>query len=244
MGSSRRNHLWLLPAVYYLGFLLILILYWFVYALDHEWHRTWLQGEDRLAELLTFAAFFLGFVLMVFFLKKFWRTMNRWTRAYFICITIFFFMCAGEEISWAQRVFGFATPESMLAKNEQEEFNLHNLHYEHFHPADIASLFMQFFGIVLPVLACRSTFRLDGRWRRYVAPLYMVPCFVFAQALNTLQGKIKPWLAGHFGQDLAVMVRTDTRELTEMFWGLCILLTVCALYAAWDRYELGPDGRA
>jgi hypothetical protein len=243
MGTSQRNHLWLLPVVYYLGFLLILISYWFAYALDHEWHREWLQGEDRLGELLTFVAFFLAFVFMVFLLKDFWRKMNKWTRVYFVGITLFFFMCAGEEISWAQRVFGFATPASMLEKNEQEEFNLHNLDYEHFHPADVASIFMQFFGIVLPVLACRSMFRSDGRWRRFVAPLYMVPCFVFAQALNAAQSRIKPWLAEQFGTSLAVMVRTDTRELTEMFWGICVMLTACALYAAWEQYKPGLDAQ-
>jgi hypothetical protein len=36
---------------------------------------------------------------------------------------------------------------------------------------------------------------------------------------------------------MAIMVRSDTRELTEMFWGLCMLLTACALYAAWERYK-------
>lgn len=35
-------------------------------------------------------------------------------------------VCLGEEISWGQRVFGFATPE-MLAANVQDEANLHNL---------------------------------------------------------------------------------------------------------------------
>ena len=34
---------------------------------------------------------------------------------------------AEEEISWGQRIFGFATPEFLLPLNYQKEFNVHNL---------------------------------------------------------------------------------------------------------------------
>ena len=34
---------------------------------------------------------------------------------------------AGEEISWGQRLFGFATPEFLKTVNAQDEFNVHNI---------------------------------------------------------------------------------------------------------------------
>ena len=34
---------------------------------------------------------------------------------------------AGEEISWGQRIFGFATPDWLMRLNDQEEFNVHNI---------------------------------------------------------------------------------------------------------------------
>ncbi len=34
---------------------------------------------------------------------------------------------AGEEISWGQRLFGFATPEFLKTVNTQDEFNVHNI---------------------------------------------------------------------------------------------------------------------
>lgn len=37
-----------------------------------------------------------------------------------------FFLMGGEEVSWFQRLIGFATPESIAARNWQGEFNLHN----------------------------------------------------------------------------------------------------------------------
>ncbi|HEV7309822.1 hypothetical protein [Ensifer sp.] len=38
-----------------------------------------------------------------------------------------FFVIGMEEISWMQRVFGFATPEGLMAINKQQELNLHNI---------------------------------------------------------------------------------------------------------------------
>ncbi|MEX2445933.1 MAG: hypothetical protein WD734_01230 [Dehalococcoidia bacterium] len=37
------------------------------------------------------------------------------------------FMACGEEVSWGQHTFGFATPPAIAEQNEQEEFNVHNL---------------------------------------------------------------------------------------------------------------------
>jgi hypothetical protein len=236
MSKDDRGPYWLLPAVYYLAYVLMLVLYWFAYALDEAWHRAWLQGEDKLAEFLTLAAFFLAFATMSWTLWKYRAFMGRWTRLYLGGVALFCFVCAGEEISWAQRVIGFDTPDTILNRNEQREFNLHNLDFEHIHPQAIAALFMEGFGIVLPILGCRHTFRPSGRWRRYVAPFYMVPCFAFAESLTTVQRLLKPWLAEKFGKDVMVVVRSDTRELTEMFWGLCLWLSACAICAAWRRH--------
>ncbi|WDZ77367.1 hypothetical protein PWG15_02285 [Ensifer adhaerens] len=38
-----------------------------------------------------------------------------------------FFVIGMEEISWMQRVFGIVTPEGLLAINNQQELNLHNI---------------------------------------------------------------------------------------------------------------------
>ena len=39
------------------------------------------------------------------------------------------FIFAGEEISWGQRVFGFATPEVLGEMNTQDELNIHNIKF-------------------------------------------------------------------------------------------------------------------
>lgn len=42
-------------------------------------------------------------------------------------LTLLCLFAAGEEISWGQRIFSFATPEFFLQHNAQRETNLHNL---------------------------------------------------------------------------------------------------------------------
>lgn len=42
-------------------------------------------------------------------------------------LAMLMFVCAGEEISWGQRIFNWKTPESLSAINAQNETNLHNL---------------------------------------------------------------------------------------------------------------------
>jgi hypothetical protein len=39
----------------------------------------------------------------------------------------FFVICGGEEISWGQRILGFAGPDALIEINKQEETNLHNI---------------------------------------------------------------------------------------------------------------------
>ncbi len=44
---------------------------------------------------------------------------------------------AGEEISWGQRIIGFATPDYLLDNNIQEELNLHNIRTKYTDQFDI-----------------------------------------------------------------------------------------------------------
>lgn len=44
-------------------------------------------------------------------------------------LALFFFVAFGEELSWGQHYFGFATPEQLEGLNQQKELNLHNLSF-------------------------------------------------------------------------------------------------------------------
>ena len=56
-----------------------------------------------------------------------WREPSLYRRCVYIIGGVAMVFAAGEEISWGQRIFGFATPDFLLPLNESKEFNVHNI---------------------------------------------------------------------------------------------------------------------
>ena len=79
-----------------------------------------LGREDGVFEWLT-VVFFLVASTLFFFA---WRESGN---AIFLLLALALFLGAGEEISWGQRLLGFATPQALASVNAQQEFNIHNL---------------------------------------------------------------------------------------------------------------------
>ena len=115
--------------------------------------------EDGFFEWLTALCYFISFLLLVLIYKK-----NKNIFILFLGIVMFF--GAGEELSWGQRIFGFATPEAVNQVNVQHEFNLHNTvlfdsrHLDMklktgieklFEMNFLLKLFFACFGILLPI---------------------------------------------------------------------------------------------
>jgi hypothetical protein len=87
----------------------------------------------------------------------------------------------GEEISWGQRLFGWATPDALDEVNAQGETNLHNIR------GVLAILNMVMLGIAAAAAALPMAWRLraGGRPRGFaeallVPPLFVVPAFLLA----------------------------------------------------------------
>jgi len=53
---------------------------------------------------------------------------HRFLRLWLGLLALLFVFVGGEEISWGQRMFGFATPEKLEVVNVQGEFTLHNVY--------------------------------------------------------------------------------------------------------------------
>jgi hypothetical protein len=128
-----------------------------------------LTAEDGLVESYGALAFFIA---AVFFWVAWSRSEgfgNRLGRIHFrknaayLLLAVLFFFAAGEEISWGQRLFGWATPESLAEINRQGETNIHNLApFQHGAVIDIY-LFFNLFWIGLcvgvPLLALAQPIR-------------------------------------------------------------------------------------
>lgn len=83
-----------------------------------------LTREDGLVENLTAVAFFLaGLLLFAMALAE----RSGFQRGIYMLGGLVMTFACGEEISWGQRIFGFATPDFLMDVNNQGEFNVHNI---------------------------------------------------------------------------------------------------------------------
>ena len=88
-----------------------------------------LTQEDHWVEYLTAVWFLVGGLLLVgtALAERSWRR-----RGVYVLGAAALLFVAGEEISWGQRILGFATPDALAALNRQDEFNVHNIRYVSF----------------------------------------------------------------------------------------------------------------
>jgi hypothetical protein len=86
--------------------------------------------EDHWIENLTAIGYGVG---GIFFFIAAWRVpllrqrARAWAPVMTICWGLIGIFCAGEEISWGQRIFHIKTPEIIAEDSTQDEINLHNL---------------------------------------------------------------------------------------------------------------------
>ena len=244
---SSSTQTWRAPLLGIAFFVLLYIGYWAIYALSHDAHMFWFGGsatsssEDRAFEWLGFAGFVGAGILSVLIYRQRGKV-PAWIMLYFLGIGLFYLVCAGEEISWGQRVFGWETPEGIAAINEQGETNLHNLENLPVHPKDIVSWFMKLFGIGLPIAFFLAFRKRDHLLRHCVAPLSLAPLFIFVEVFNKLEEPIRARVEALFDNNAGLLVRTQHEEIMEMYWGLCVLFAAVSLYRYWRKHAATVPG--
>jgi len=134
-----------------------------------------------------------------------------------ILIGLGFIFCAGEELSWGQRIFAIETPEWFEARNQQHEMNVHNLIIGDISLnkvvfGKILSLSLAFYLFVLPSLS--------GRFSRinHIVERFGLPLPTRTQALAFLPALVLP--------DLLIS-SAETDELREACGCLMIMILFC-----------------
>ena len=134
--------------------------------------------EDHYFENVGALSFFATSVL--FFIAFLYARQAKafWVKQLFcLAFALLFFFGAGEEISWGQRIFNVATPESINAVNMQGEINVHNL---------------SFGGVTIPF----ETF-FDLLWLSYTVVLPLAAMFIKPfEKFATRFVPIVPWAVG------------------------------------------------
>lgn len=103
----------------------IAIMYYAVFDIEHY---EFIMQEDYLVEYGS-ALFWLlaAVIILIQTLVLLFRKPNKYQLVINMVLIIFFIICAGEEISWGQRIFHFKTPEFFKLINVQNETTLHNI---------------------------------------------------------------------------------------------------------------------
>lgn len=146
------------------------------------------------AFLLASVAFFVAYGYSSGLTNHFGMFQTQRNLFYFL-LGLLFLICFGEEISWGQRLFNWATPDWLEARNIQGETNLHNIELFHGSNPDgtprtgfesllkmnrLFSLFWLLFCVVTPL-----AYRISRRLRKWcdwiglpIVPLWIGGLFV------------------------------------------------------------------
>lgn len=141
--------------------------------------------EDRLLEWCTFFGYLAAGIIFVRTCLV--RHRGNLLRGWFLLfLALGCFFIAGEEISWGQRLFRFATPAIITEHNFQNEFNLHNMgDFGRDWPRRIYMLGMFCYLVLLPVLS--RVFVSLSSWARklgiVVPPLLLATPFILSLVL-------------------------------------------------------------
>ena len=86
----------------------------------------YMYGELGLIENLTVIFLIVAIIACIFFLLSENSSNLVSVRVWILLFLIGCIYYLGEEISWGQHYFGWATPEGWSSVNDQQETNLHN----------------------------------------------------------------------------------------------------------------------
>lgn len=160
-----------------------------------------------------------GIVAFVMVARKYVRQRNWLAMATAILVAIVLFVMVGEELSWGQRIFGWATPDSFASINEQSETNLHNLATQVFQNTLYFGGWLLLIGLAFwrqslaGVLQQFKPLRFLSDWLPPIAfVLIFAPVFGFCDPLHSETGI-------YYGSNLFIVIAT-----------LVILIAMCIKY--------------
>lgn len=191
-------------------------------------------SEDSWVESVGAAAFLAASVLFLLYFLTLVRhggvRSAPLKAAVLLGLSVAFFVGAGEEVSWGQRLVGFATPESLEAVNRQDEFNVHNVRSVGRAVELFFALLWGTLAVVVPV-ASRASRRLARLLHRVVPvfPLGLGMLFVLNYLVARLAYVVVPSASAYESIYPAVHSVTEIKETN-----FAVLFALAAVYC-WQR---------
>jgi hypothetical protein len=161
-------------------------------ALDRPLYRAFVN-EDALVEWVQFATLVALIPLGSAIAIRLWRRRERSFAIVFALAAVAAAFIAGEEISWGQRLLGWATPEELALLNNQGETNIHNIG----EVLAFMNLGMFLVTVVAGVIPFVWRWGAGGRPRDVstlilVPPLFLATSFLFAGAFRLFRYALMP----------------------------------------------------
>jgi hypothetical protein len=147
----------------------------------------WLTAEDSVIEVMQFLQVLIAGLLFAINVLLLLRRRNFPVGLLYLLVALGAVFIAGEEIAWGQRIFGWATPQSLQEINVQNETTLHNISWAH--TLFIwAALLAGMYGTILPLLkaAVEPKFSATMSWL-LIPPLCLVPAFAVPFGYRTIR---------------------------------------------------------
>ena len=222
-----------LPPAFYVGAPLLVV----VVPYAAQWlggPQPWLYHESGAIEWATVVFLLVG----IFYAARVLRlTLGRGLRL--LCVWAVLLLLgavyfAGEELSWGQHVFQWATPEQWQRLNDQEETNLHNVHslFDQL-PRALLTLGALIGGVAVPLYRRYGARRLrllsdedDGSWAYWLWPTWV--CLPVAVAVLVVSPFDK--LVEAFGAAAPDWLYMKGGELKECLLALFILIYLLSLH--------------
>jgi hypothetical protein len=98
-------------------------------ALTRFWYPLFraLTAEDHIIEWAQFICWVVSCAASGVVANRLWRSHRRGLALLWASLSLGFFLIAGEEIAWGQRLLGLETPEALERVNRQQEITVHNI---------------------------------------------------------------------------------------------------------------------
>lgn len=198
----------------------------------------WFVQEDGVAETLQVACYAVSLLLTLLVMGREWRRGDRLMLALYAVLAAGLTFMVGEELSWGQRLVGWATPEAITAVNKQGETNLHNIE-------GVGATFKWVqmlagaYGALLPWLVLRSERLAPWREQLYkVVPhftlaVYFAPLFLWRVYRNI--DALEP-------SKTFYLIVAEYNEVMELIFALGILLFLVLRLRRYRTASTGASG--
>jgi hypothetical protein len=132
----------------------------------------WILDENKIVEVLTFVFFLFAGGLGLNYCRQLIKDgENLLILSFYFLFSVGLILIGMEEISWGQQFFGWATPESFRAINDQGETTLHNIKG--------MSGNSEYLRLIYGICGAIGVFLYSYKpFRKVAAPIFLLPWFL------------------------------------------------------------------